>query len=137
MFNSFENKKISLILKGLEALALSHTDVSDSLPVLLDEVIFPQRSKILRVGNHLKKDLGLLGTTLSTLEVLEGLVLKILAAITLTVYTTFDSRVEGVEFEMTGLDKAFVLSTLRRTEDFGKGVTNKVLVYKKKVGFQD
>ncbi|GJR92197.1 hypothetical protein Tco_0264371 [Tanacetum coccineum] len=63
------------------------------------------------------------GTTLSTLEVLEGLGLKILGAITLIVCTTFDSRVEGAEFELTGLDKAFVLSTLGRIEDFGKGVT--------------
>ncbi|GKE44015.1 hypothetical protein Tco_1471299 [Tanacetum coccineum] len=67
--------------------------------------------------------IGLLGTTLSTLEVLKGLVLKILGAITLTVFTTFDSRVEGAEFEVTGLDKAFVLSTLGRIKDFGKGVT--------------
>ncbi|GJY65300.1 hypothetical protein Tco_0467538 [Tanacetum coccineum] len=59
---------------------------------------------------------GLLRTTLSTLEVLEGLVLKIIGAITLTVCITFDSCVEGVEFEVTGLDKAFVLSTLGRTE---------------------
>nr|GEY96998.1 hypothetical protein [Tanacetum cinerariifolium] len=66
---------------------------------------------------------GLLGTTLSTLKVLEGLVLKILGEITLTVCTTFDSRVEGVEFEVTGLDKAFILLTLGRTEDFGKGMT--------------
>ncbi|GJX11022.1 hypothetical protein Tco_0200881 [Tanacetum coccineum] len=66
---------------------------------------------------------GLLGTTLSTLEVLEGLVLKILGVITLTVCITFDSRIEGAEFEGTGLDKAFVLSTLGRTEDFGIGVT--------------
>ncbi|GKC77865.1 hypothetical protein Tco_1128639, partial [Tanacetum coccineum] len=42
---------------GLEALALSHTDVSDSLSVLLDEVIFPQKSKILPVGDHLMQDL--------------------------------------------------------------------------------
>nr|GEU40123.1 hypothetical protein [Tanacetum cinerariifolium] len=62
------------------------------------------------------------GTTLSTLEVLEGLVLKILGAITLTVCINFDYRVEGAEFEVTGLDKAFILSTLGRTEDFGKGV---------------
>nr|GEW71459.1 hypothetical protein [Tanacetum cinerariifolium] len=65
----------------------------------------------------------LLGTTLSTQEVLEGLILKILGAIPLTVCTTFDSRVEGAEFEVTGLDKAFILSTLGRTEDFGEGVT--------------
>nr|GEU58778.1 hypothetical protein [Tanacetum cinerariifolium] len=32
------------------------------------------------------------------------------------------STIEGAEFEMTGLDKAFVLSTLGRTEDFGKGL---------------
>ncbi|GJS45634.1 cysteine-rich receptor-like protein kinase 8 [Tanacetum coccineum] len=29
----------------------------------------------------------------------------------------------GAEFDVTGLDKAFVLSTLGRTVDFGKGVT--------------
>nr|GEY56423.1 hypothetical protein [Tanacetum cinerariifolium] len=63
------------------------------------------------------------GTTLSTLEILEGLVLKNLGAITLTVCITFDSRMEGAEFEVTGLDKAFVLSTLGRIDDFRKGVT--------------
>nr|GEV83105.1 hypothetical protein [Tanacetum cinerariifolium] len=46
---------------GLEAFALSHTYVSDSLLVLLDVVIFQQRSKILPVGNHLRQVLGLLG----------------------------------------------------------------------------
>ncbi|GJX71131.1 putative reverse transcriptase domain-containing protein [Tanacetum coccineum] len=39
---------------GLEALALSHTDVSDSLSVLLDEVIIPQMSKILPVRSHIR-----------------------------------------------------------------------------------
>ncbi|GJT08635.1 hypothetical protein Tco_0843097 [Tanacetum coccineum] len=63
------------------------------------------------------------GTTLSTLEVLKGSVLRILGAITLTICTTFDSYVEGAKFEVTGLDKAFVLSILGRTKDFGKGVT--------------
>nr|GEY66269.1 hypothetical protein [Tanacetum cinerariifolium] len=63
------------------------------------------------------------GATLSILEVLEGLDLKILGAITLIVCTAFDSRVEGAEFEVTGLDKAFVLSTLGRIKDFRKGVT--------------
>ncbi|GJS64384.1 hypothetical protein Tco_0678948 [Tanacetum coccineum] len=58
---------------------------------------------------------GLSGTTLSTLEVLEVLGLKILRAITLTVCINFDSRVKGAEFEVTGLDKAFVISTLGRT----------------------
>ncbi|GJS78089.1 hypothetical protein Tco_0727970 [Tanacetum coccineum] len=120
--------------EGLEVLALSHTDFSDLFSVLLDAVNFPHMAKILPVGIHLRQVLvigfilmlvltGLLGTTLSTLEVLEGLVLKILGEITLTVCITFDSRVEGAEFEVSGLDKAFVLSTLERTEDFGKGVT--------------
>ncbi|GKF70198.1 hypothetical protein Tco_0203255, partial [Tanacetum coccineum] len=63
------------------------------------------------------------GTTLSTLEVLEGLVLKNLGSIILIVCTPFDSRMEGAEFEVTGLDKAFVLSTLGKIKDFGKGVT--------------
>ncbi|GJS59800.1 hypothetical protein Tco_0654584 [Tanacetum coccineum] len=120
--------------EGLEVLALSYIDFSDLFSVLLDAVNFPHMAKILPVGIHLRQVLvisfiltlvltSLLGTTLSTLEVIEGLGLKILGAITLTVCTTFDSRVEGAEFKVTGLDKAFVLSTLGRTEDFGKGVT--------------
>ncbi|GKA15601.1 hypothetical protein Tco_0695348 [Tanacetum coccineum] len=47
---------------------------------------------------------------------------------TLTVCITFDSRIEGAEFEGTGLDKAFVLSTLRRTEDFGIGCFGSLLL---------
>ncbi|GJU07171.1 hypothetical protein Tco_1123601 [Tanacetum coccineum] len=202
MFNSFENKKISLLLKvkrteaytplffedrvildnlprgeaefenpllegskGLEVLALSHTDFSDLFSVLLDAVNFPHMEKILLVGIHRIQVLGIpmvffyfldvireattlrlrwnpiniriapriwsssrssvvySGTTLSTLEVLEGLFLKILDAVTLTVCITFDSHVEGAEIKVTGLDKAFVLSTLGRTEDFRIEVT--------------
>ncbi|GJX89721.1 putative reverse transcriptase domain-containing protein [Tanacetum coccineum] len=106
--------------QGLEALAVSHTDVSDSLSVLLDEVIFPQRSKILPVGNHLRQVLGI---NLSTLEALKGLILKIPGAITLSLFTTNDCRDEGVEFQVTGFDKAFDLPTLGITVDLGKGVT--------------
>nr|GEW96489.1 protein kinase-like domain, concanavalin A-like lectin/glucanase domain protein [Tanacetum cinerariifolium] len=62
-------------------------------------------------------------TTLYTLEVLEGLVLKILGAVTLTVCTTFDSPVKGAEFEVTGLDKAFDSRIMGGTLDFGRGVT--------------
>ncbi|GJX64182.1 hypothetical protein Tco_0298525, partial [Tanacetum coccineum] len=65
----------------------------------------------------------LLSTKLSTLEALKGLILKIPGAITLSLFITFNSREEGAEFEVTGFDKAFVLSTLGRTKDFGKGVT--------------
>ncbi|GJY45710.1 hypothetical protein Tco_0434773 [Tanacetum coccineum] len=91
---------------GLEALALSHTDVSDSLSRwLLDEVFFHK------------------GTKLSTLEALKGLILKIPGAITLSLFTTVDLREEGAEFEVTGFDKACVSSILGRPLDFGKGVT--------------
>ncbi|GJR83696.1 hypothetical protein Tco_0154481 [Tanacetum coccineum] len=106
--------------EGLEIFALSRIDFLDLFSVLLDAVNFPHMANILPIGIYLRH---VLGTTLSTLEVLEGLVLKTLGAITLIVCTTLDSRMAGVEFEVTGLDKAFVLSTLGRTEDFGKGVT--------------
>ncbi|GJQ98604.1 hypothetical protein Tco_0009743 [Tanacetum coccineum] len=99
--------------------------------------MFPLRSNILLVGDHLRQDLGvlglgeaslsldptLLGTKLSTLEALKGLILKISGAITLSLFTTFDSQEEGTKFEVTGFYKAYVLSTLGRTEDFGKRVT--------------
>ncbi|GKD77642.1 hypothetical protein Tco_1340263, partial [Tanacetum coccineum] len=88
---------------GLEALALSHKDVSNSLSVLLDVVIFSQRSKILPVGNHLRQ---VLGCGLLVLAVL---------------YTPVE--VEGAEFEVTGFNKAFVSPTLGITFEFGKGVT--------------
>ncbi|GKG24141.1 hypothetical protein Tco_0392177, partial [Tanacetum coccineum] len=51
-------------------------------------------------------------TKLSTLEALKGLILKIPGAITLSLFTTDDSREEGAEFEVTGFDKAFDLPTL-------------------------
>ncbi|GKF96028.1 hypothetical protein Tco_0288763, partial [Tanacetum coccineum] len=64
----------------------------------------------------------LLDITLSTLEVLEGLILNIPRAITLSLFITFDSRVEGAKFEVTGFDKAFVSPTLGITLEFGKEV---------------
>ncbi|GJV91965.1 reverse transcriptase domain-containing protein [Tanacetum coccineum] len=60
---------------------------------------------------------------LSTLEALKGLILKIPGAITLSLFITFDSREEGVEFEVTSFDKACDSSILGRPLDFGKGVT--------------
>ncbi|GJW15211.1 hypothetical protein Tco_0019344 [Tanacetum coccineum] len=47
-------------VRGLEALALSHTDVSDSISMLLDSVIVPLMLKILPVGNHLRQVLATL-----------------------------------------------------------------------------
>ncbi|GJW31534.1 hypothetical protein Tco_0051566 [Tanacetum coccineum] len=44
-------------------------------------------------------------------------------AITLSLFTTADSREEGAELEVTGFDKAFDLPTLGITVDLGKGVT--------------
>nr|GEU64023.1 hypothetical protein [Tanacetum cinerariifolium] len=115
----------------MSALRRSDNENMLSLMNLILMFNFPHMEKILPVGIHLRQVLGLLGTTLSTLEVLEELVLKILRAITLTVCTTFDSHVKGAEFEVNGLDKALVLSTLGRTEDFGKGfVLNKGLLDK-------
>ncbi|GJX16257.1 hypothetical protein Tco_0217089, partial [Tanacetum coccineum] len=46
-------------------------------------------------------------TKLSTLEALKGLNLKIPGAITLSLFTTVDSREEGAESKVTGFDKAF------------------------------
>ncbi|GKA22258.1 hypothetical protein Tco_0708220 [Tanacetum coccineum] len=80
---------------------------------------FAYRSKILPISNHLRQDLG---TKLSTLEALKGLILKIPGAITLSLFTTVDSREEGFEFEVTGFDKAFDSPTLGITLDLGRGV---------------
>ena len=76
----------------------------------------------------------LIGTNLSSLEVLEGLILKIPRAITFLFVTTFDSEVEGTEFEVTGFDKADS-PTLGRTEDFGKRVTEYSLGLEEEGGF--
>ncbi|GJY90325.1 hypothetical protein Tco_0505521, partial [Tanacetum coccineum] len=62
-------------------------------------------------------------TKLFTLEALKGLILKILGAITLSLFITVDSREEGAEFKVTGFDKAFDSPTLRITLDLRKGVT--------------
>ncbi|GKC65186.1 hypothetical protein Tco_1097784, partial [Tanacetum coccineum] len=59
------------------------------------------------------------GTKLSTLKALKGLILKIYGAITLSLFTTVDSREEGAEFEVTGFDKAFDSPTLGGTR-FGR-----------------
>ncbi|GJU41744.1 hypothetical protein Tco_1194701 [Tanacetum coccineum] len=94
-------------------------------------IIFPLRSKILPVGDHLRQDLG---TKLSTLE-LKGLILKIPEEITLSLFTTVDSQEEGAEFEVTGFDKAFDLPTLGITVDLGKGVTEYGFGLEKEGGF--
>ncbi|GJX89434.1 hypothetical protein Tco_0341448 [Tanacetum coccineum] len=60
---------------------------------------------------------------LSTLKALKELILKIPGAMTLSLFTTVDSREEGAEFEVTGFDKTFDLPTLGITVDLGKGVT--------------
>nr|GFA59436.1 hypothetical protein [Tanacetum cinerariifolium] len=60
---------------------------------------------------------------LSNLEALKGLILDILEAVTLSLFTTVDSREEGVEFEMTGFDKASDSTTFEGTrvfENFGR-----------------
>ncbi|GJT78786.1 retrovirus-related pol polyprotein from transposon TNT 1-94 [Tanacetum coccineum] len=94
------------------------------------------RSNILPIGDHLRQDPGVLGlgeaslsldpnflgTKLSTLGALKGLILKIPEASTLLLFTIVYSREECAEFEVTGFDKAFDLPTLGRTEDFGKGI---------------
>nr|GFC76979.1 hypothetical protein [Tanacetum cinerariifolium] len=46
------------------------------------------------------------GTYFSSLEVLKGLILNIPEAITLSFFITFDSCGGGIEFEVTGFDKA-------------------------------
>ncbi|GJU93085.1 hypothetical protein Tco_1317841 [Tanacetum coccineum] len=65
----------------------------------------------------------LLGTKLSILEALKGLILKIPGEITLSLFTTVDSLEEGAEFEVTGFDKAFDSPTLGITLDLGRRVT--------------
>nr|GFA63649.1 hypothetical protein [Tanacetum cinerariifolium] len=58
------------------------------------------------IGFILTLALTLLGTCYSSLEELKGLILNIPGAITLTFFTTFDPCGVGVEFEVTGFDKA-------------------------------
>ncbi|GKA86986.1 hypothetical protein Tco_0808697 [Tanacetum coccineum] len=57
-------------------------------------------------------------------KALKGLILKIPGAITLSLFTTVDSREEGAEFEVTGFDKAFDLPTLGKAIDLGRGLTS-------------
>ncbi|GJS77186.1 hypothetical protein Tco_0727067 [Tanacetum coccineum] len=105
---------------------LPRREVEFENPLL--EVIFTSWPKILPVGTHLRQFLGEKTLELELaccLWMTFGCeaVIDFVLTLDLTVCTPFDSRVEGAEFEVTGLDKAFVLSTLGRTEDFGKGVT--------------
>ncbi|GKG11660.1 hypothetical protein Tco_0345897, partial [Tanacetum coccineum] len=64
---------------------------------------------------------SLLGTKLSTIEALKGLILKISGAITLSLFTTVDSREEGAEFKVIGFDNAFDSPTLEITLNLGRG----------------
>ncbi|GJU22525.1 ribonuclease H-like domain-containing protein [Tanacetum coccineum] len=64
----------------------------------------------------------LLGTKLSTLEALKGLILNIHGEITLSFFTTFDYMGVGTEFEVTGFDKACDSSILGIALDLGRGV---------------
>ncbi|GJW23616.1 hypothetical protein Tco_0034238 [Tanacetum coccineum] len=77
----------------------------------------------------------LLGTKLSTLLALKGLILKIPGAITLSLFTTVDSREEGTEFEVTGFDKAFVSPTLGKAVDLGRVGTAYSLGLEEEGGF--
>ncbi|GJU90952.1 putative reverse transcriptase domain-containing protein [Tanacetum coccineum] len=77
--------------------------------------------KEVKLGNPLFVVPG--GIKLSIIGALKGLILKIPGAITLSLFTTVDSREEGAEFEVTGFDKALNLPTLEITVDLRKGVT--------------
>nr|GFA92915.1 hypothetical protein [Tanacetum cinerariifolium] len=58
-------------------------------------------------------------TCFSSLEVLEGLILNIPRAITLSLFTPLDSCGVETKFEVTGFDKAFVLLILGRFSTIG------------------
>ncbi|GJR58147.1 hypothetical protein Tco_1500309 [Tanacetum coccineum] len=60
--------------------------------------------------------------------------LKIPGAITLSLFTTVDSREEGAKFEVTGFDKAFVSPTLGKAVELGRGVTTYSLGLEEKGG---
>nr|GEV78090.1 uncharacterized mitochondrial protein AtMg00810-like [Tanacetum cinerariifolium] len=77
----------------------------------------------------------LFGTKLSTLEALKELILKISRVITLSLLITVDSREEGVEFEVTGFYKAFILSTLGKIFDLGRRVTECIFDPEEEGGF--
>nr|GFA27547.1 hypothetical protein [Tanacetum cinerariifolium]GFA38530.1 hypothetical protein [Tanacetum cinerariifolium] len=64
------------------------------------------------IGFVLALALTVLGTCFSSPEVLEGLILNIPGAITLSLFTLLVSCGVETEFEVTGFDKAFVLPTL-------------------------
>nr|GEZ13126.1 hypothetical protein [Tanacetum cinerariifolium] len=129
-----QNSKTLLLegFEGLEVLALSHTYYLDLFSVLLDVVNFPHLAKILPVGIHLRQ---VLGTKFSTLEALKGLILNIPGAIILSLFTTDDSQEEGVEFEVTGFDKAFDSPTVGKTLDLGRGVIEYSLDPEEEGGF--
>ncbi|GKA32420.1 hypothetical protein Tco_0781494 [Tanacetum coccineum] len=57
------------------------------------------------------------------------MILKIPGAITLSLFTTVDSREEGTEFEVTGFDKAFVSPTFGKAKGGGGGVRIRVTAY--------
>nr|GFC31721.1 hypothetical protein [Tanacetum cinerariifolium] len=61
------------------------------------------------IGFVLALALTVLGTFFASIEVLEGLILNIPGAITLSLFTLFDSCGVETEFEVTEFDKAFVL----------------------------
>nr|GEY91116.1 integrase, catalytic region, zinc finger, CCHC-type, peptidase aspartic, catalytic [Tanacetum cinerariifolium] len=71
------------------------------------------------IGFVLLLALTVLGTCFSSLEVLEGLILNIPRAITLSLFTHLDSCGVETEFEVTGFDKAFVLPILGRFSKIG------------------
>nr|GEW91622.1 retrovirus-related Pol polyprotein from transposon TNT 1-94 [Tanacetum cinerariifolium] len=112
-----------------DASAVVTSEVFDVMAIISTEVkarrfLFFLRTEIdlpWSLPSHLGK-LGL-GKKLSTLEALKGLILKIPGAITLSLFTTVDSREEGAEFEVTGFDKAFDSPTLGKTLDLERGVT--------------
>ncbi|GJT15836.1 hypothetical protein Tco_0874542 [Tanacetum coccineum] len=94
--------------EGLEILALSRIDFSELFSVLLDADNFSHMANILPVRIHLRQVLE----HITTQKVIEGLVLKDSRGNPLIFASNLlYSRVAGVEFEVTGLDKAFVLST--------------------------
>nr|GFD26346.1 hypothetical protein [Tanacetum cinerariifolium] len=71
------------------------------------------------IGFILELALTVLGTCFSFLEVLEGLILNIPGAITLSLFTLLDSCGVEYEFEVTGFDKAFVLPIFGRFSTIG------------------
>nr|GEU40431.1 integrase, catalytic region, zinc finger, CCHC-type, peptidase aspartic, catalytic [Tanacetum cinerariifolium] len=71
------------------------------------------------IGFVLLLVLAVFGTCFSSLEVLEGLILNIPRAITLSLFTPLGSCGVETEFEVTGFDKAFDSPTLERFSTIG------------------